>query len=257
MAFHGVARVVGAKCGELFELIHNWAISIGRVPTVGQLERTSPQPKLKPFDSVLSGIKRIGFRATQGFSMIHEDDTIDLPTWGRVFNCTLDRDGLVLVAEKSKCTLTVSSLFPLASKIVSILRPQYGIGYYRDWKLSPYFYAIGMPQGLGCDIGPDPPEVEEEIENISRWGDALYEKAVYTEGILRDVYPWNFLTASALKKKVDDVPLKKWIESSASRGSLKPLSQGVVLWQVKQANIPRIRKVLWDAGIIFNWRNYL
>lgn len=256
LAFHGITGITDLKCGELFGLIKDWATSIGRAPTVGEVGRNISESKLKPFESVLAGIKRSGFRNVRSFSIIHEDNTIEVPHWGRVFNCTFGND-FVMVSEKSKCKLTESSLLPIALNIIDLIRPQYGIAYYREWMLSPYYYALGMPQGLGRDIGPDSPEVQSEIENISRWGDVLFESKVYSDGLIRDVYPWNFLSTPALNRTIDGIPLMKWIESDKSRGVLKPLSQGVILWEVAQANISNVRKVLWNADIIYKWRKNL
>lgn len=83
------------------------------------------------------------------------------------------------------------------------------------------------------------------------------DRQVYREGVLRDVYPWNFLTASHLTAQVNNMVLQDWIQQDEQRGQLKPLNDDVWLWEVNEENILAVRYTLWDAGIIFNWKNYL
>jgi hypothetical protein len=51
--------------------------------------------------------------------------------------------------------------------------------------------------------------------------------------------------------------LQDWIQQDEQRGRLKPLNEDVCLWEVDEENILAVRSTLWNAGIIFNWINYL
>jgi hypothetical protein len=81
-------------------------------------------------------------------------------------------------------------------------------------------------------------------------------KQVFREGLLRDVYPWNFLTLPQLTRQVRGIALEQWIQRDARRGKLGLLCDGVSLWEVAEANIPEIRQELRQAHVIFDWRKY-
>src|SRR5436309_3236870 len=70
---------------------------------------------------------------------------------------------------------------------VAALRPEYGIGYYRRRSLGSGLYATG----LGLDSGGPPEESADEIHHCHQWGLDAMPRAVWRQGILRDVYPWN------------------------------------------------------------------
>ena len=146
----------------------------------------------------------------------------------------------------SVATLSATSLLPIASEVARLLKPIYGIGYTRSHRLDAGFYAIG----LNLDPGDLTPEERKEQEWIGTWGETLFEDQVYRKGILRDVYPWNFLTRPHLKKKVDGVPLEQWIRQSSRRGKLGEFSKGMSLWEVGEKQIPAVRKTLRQAGLI-------
>ncbi len=256
LAFYGGGRVQGTRFGKLFNFVRDFAHSIGRPPTVGYVAYSAKSGKLERFASVLAGTQRRGFRGARGFEMVHVDPDTSIPTYGHVFCCTYSNE-LVLVAERSHCTLTSGSLLPVARELVDLLHPVYGIGYYRPWKWSPYWYALGLPGGLCEESGDDKPELEEEIMAIARWGDVGCHEKVYKDGIIRDVFPWNFLTSPAMRRRVGSMTLHSWIESDVTRGTLIPISDGMTLWAVPGSSIPHVRQVLWEAGIIFNWRAYI
>ncbi len=135
--------------------------------------------------------------------------------------------------------------------IVEALSPAYGIGYNRALNCGPAFYAIGLLQG-------PPVEDEEKRLRIARWGTGTsgMEMEVYRDGLLRDVYPWNFLSKPQLQRRVDGIPLEKWISAGKHRGKLQTYSTDLKLWDVEMKHQPAIFKTLWNAGAIFDWRKY-
>ena len=144
--------------------------------------------------------------------------------------------------------LSRSVMLPLALKIVECARPEYGIGYMRDHSLGPSLYAVGICQGEGLSY--------EEGLRISRWCDAS-DAHVWREGLLRDIYCWNFLTAPQLAKLVHGMQLKQWVAEGSERGTLTPLSNGVCLWEVPEENISSVRLKLDQAGCIFDWNKHI
>lgn len=82
-------------------------------------------------------------------------------------------------------------------------------------------------------------------------------RQVYMRGELRDVYPWNFLTAPQLNAPVGKQTLEQWIRANPGFGKLIPVTDEMLLWETNEDRIPEARKVLWDAGRIFDYRKYL
>jgi hypothetical protein len=138
----------------------------------------------------------------------------------------------------------VEDLFPL-------LNPGYVIAYERENLKGPMLYAVGLVQGLAYS-GAE----YEEGRNISRWGDMGMSKQVFNFGLLRDVYRVNFLNASQLKAKVGSTYLCNWIEQDVQRGHLSPAKVGLQRWDVPQEAIRPLRRALWEAGVIFDWRRH-
>lgn len=160
-----------------------------------------------------------------------------------------------VVSRTSIAPFSRSAMLPFAQKIIQDVKPAYGIGYKRDHRLGPAMYAIGICQGLGPGgYGVGLTEAEQaEADSISRWGDGMTAR-VWQDGILRDVYPWNFLTRPQLVRPVGGKSLEQWIGQDGSRGTLSPVAENVLLWEVEEARIPDLRLTLHEAGVIFDWR---
>ncbi|MEI9983509.1 MAG: hypothetical protein WDN69_10055 [Aliidongia sp.] len=75
--------------------------------------------------------------------------------------------------------------------------------------------------------------------------------------MLRDVYPWNFLTKPQLSQSIEGLPLEQWIKRMPDRGTLSPIGNGMVLWSVEDADILNVRRTLWQAGSIYNWSKHV
>jgi hypothetical protein len=105
---------------------------------------------------------------------------------------------------------------------------------------------------------PDRSEEErEEGLRVARWCDIGMDREVYRDGLIRDVYPWSFLTKPQLSRLVGKITLQKWIEQDAARGKLTAMPNGVLLWEVEESRIAGIRKELDEAGVIFDWRKFV
>jgi len=197
----------------------------------------------------------------QGFSNIQHIDLCSTLPDAKILSsdcycsvCFSIKDSyVILVAQESLARLSGDSLLPLAKNLIEFIKPCYGIGYYRERQYGPDVYALGINQG-GPLIAPS--EVQEQKRHISRWCDTGMVEEVYHQGLIRDVYPWNFLTAPQLERPVNGAPLQDWIQADSSRGKLSCITDAVMLWEVEDAQAPAIRSVLWDAGIIFDWRKF-
>lgn len=141
---------------------------------------------------------------------------------------------------------------PVVREFVDVLSPEYGIGYFRKFSMGPNFFAIGL--NYGNQLARTAEEHEEEMQ-ISRWGYSATPRKLWREGIIRDVFPWNFLTASQLQRKVKETnqSLEEWIRSDPDRGTLQDLPKAVKLWTVAEENIKPVREVLWKNRSIYDY----
>lgn len=137
-----------------------------------------------------------------------------------------------------------------AIEYIKTLSPAYGYGFYLPYRWGPANYAMGA--------GTMPPDfVAEESSTLDRYASEAnrwYRKGrmpkAYLQGLLRDVFPWNFLTAPQLDRPIDGEPLRNWIMKESWRGTLKPIDERIMLWDVEVGNIPRIREILLLHGNI-------
>jgi hypothetical protein len=164
------------------------------------------------------------------------------------------RPYFALSARASVATLDDKPLTKLVNYCVARLKPMYGIGFHRNHSQGPWFYAVGM--NYASPIQQASIDYEEAL-TISRWGDLGVVKEVYKEGVLRDVYPHNYLSRPQLARRIGEETLEVWISSNPSRGTLTNLDERIVLWKVAGREINRIREQLCSAGFIFDWRSYL
>lgn len=139
---------------------------------------------------------------------------------------------------------------PVAQKIVRNLRPHYGIGFIQDVSQHPDSHAM-YGGGLGWTG-----KAYEASRNDQFWSHEGLPRNVLREGVLRNVYPWNFLTKPQLTRDIGGIPLKQWITETDGAGTLEELNFGVSLWQVPRAAIPKVRRKLQEAEAMFNWQTY-
>lgn len=94
----------------------------------------------------------------------------------------------------------------LAASLFGALRPEYGFGHQLPSSRGPEYHAIGFI--VGWDRGPeDRREWRCDAHNRDLWRFAGMKLRQFRAGFLRDVYPWNFLTAPMLARKVEGAPL--------------------------------------------------
>jgi hypothetical protein len=136
------------------------------------------------------------------------------------------------------------SLRRIAETCIQLFKPQYGMGYRRLVNLGPGYYAMGISHG--------DTSFEEKLR-ISQSMTAV-EGKLYLKGWLRDMYPWNFLTAPQLGVSVNNATtLMAWIQQDGHRGKLRPLSDEVQLWEIPEQDIPGVHCILFDAGVVFDY----
>jgi hypothetical protein len=151
---------------------------------------------------------------------------------------------LVFHARASILEDRIGAFLDAARQACEMLRPQYGIGYRRQFLYGPELYGMGMCQTRCC--APDD-------ENMEYWGTMTFHDA-FT--LLRSVYPWNFLTRTQLDIRVGATRLEQWIKSDATHGYLTRFTDTVTLWTVPDQSIRPVRDALWEAGVILDRKRH-
>lgn len=154
-----------------------------------------------------------------------------------------------IVGRASVVTLSHDSMLPIVRTLVGPLNPAYGTGFFRDHRRGPESYVVGINRGGLTESVAD----VEEKRKVSFWVFGM-DKQVWRQGLLRDVYPWNFLTRPHLEKQVSGLSLEDWVRQDTRRGSLIPLG-GTTLWEVSPPELAEVKQVLWDAGAIHRPRS--
>jgi len=178
--------------------------------------------------------------------------------WATAHLCWLERHSyFVLQARSSVTTLEDDRLARLIASCAAHLKPAYGIGYHCDFNKGPFFYAVGVIFTTNYGSTETPPRDEAEKKAIGGWGLVGCHECVYLQGLLRDVYPQNYLTEPQLMRQVQGKSLEHWISSDSSRGTLTKLDQRMQLWRVPDAQVQSVRGELKLAGLIFDRDTWL
>lgn len=255
LGFYGVDASPKASEG-FFRTSIQWFNELGYPPDKLGVGGEGHSGKVGDYRRSKAKLDKSGFSGVKDFSIYASKPNANVPGMeyfvSASFSHAGDDGGYAVVAVPSSLAAELDWL-PVAQKVVQSVRPAYGIGFKRELRLGPVMFALGVCQGLGVGLTG---EAYEEARNISRWCDMGMMKQVYRKGLLRDVYPWNFLTGPQLAKPVGGVPLERWIQQSAERGKVDPLCDGVSLWEVAEAHLPAVRRALHQAGVIFDWRKF-
>ena len=131
-------------------------------------------------------------------------------------------------------------LLETAKKVCVLLGPAYGIGFRKKSDFMPEVFAMGIA-GNG---DPDP-----ALDHLVYWN-FLAQNDVFW--LLRDVYPWNFLTATLLDIKIDNGRLEDWISGNPNHGHLTSLTDQITLWTIADDKLPLVRDKLKRAAVIID-----
>jgi hypothetical protein len=256
LVFYGIDP--SPKSAEQFFLAASeWFTDLGFPPDKLGIGGKGHSGKVGDYRRVISKLQKTSFSEVKDFSMYASKPNAFIPGEDYFVSANFaraDPDGGYAVIALPRSRMTKEVWLPVAHKIVQNLRPAYGLAFNRELALGPVWYALGVC--YGGDPVPTGAAYDEAL-NISRWCDTGMAKKVYRHGLLRDVYPWNFLTQSQLDLKVEGLPLQEWIQKQDCRGLLSQLTDDMFLWELTEEQIPEVRKVLWAEDAIFDWRKFL
>lgn len=252
VAFYGlIADETGVA--RFYRTAVDWFNALGFPPEKLSVHGPGHVRNWVSFERADARLHKNGFAGVTALTITSMVPGGEVPTLDYVLTASLSLkySFAVVVCRSSVITLSEESMLTEIRALARAVKPEYGIGYKRDMHLGPLFYAIGLGQGLGFSDAD-----REEAMRITRWGDIGMKRRVFHEGILRDVYPWNFLNAAQRSSSVGGVSLEGWIDGDPRRGKLTPFVDDLALWAVDEPGRPEVRDVLAQAGIIFDWRRY-
>jgi hypothetical protein len=246
VAFYGIERTGPTAIEDVYREITKWFGELGYVPDKMGVIGPGHSGKLSRCNAKL---QKTGF---EGATAIEIASTAPAPS-ARKRNFALHAKYLqtknkvifCIVASGSIVPLSHDSMLPMVRTFIDALNPAYGIGFTRDLERGPEAYVFGVSAGSS-----ESPAAIEEGEKIGLWIYGIVEQ-VWCQGLLRDVYPWNFLMGPHLQRKIGSLSLEKWVRRDAKRGNLMPLSAGVTLWEIDPRKLAEVRKALEDAGAIY------
>lgn len=255
VGFYGLTMTSSMKA-SLKRLVIDWFADFGHAPNEEGASGTGFSRFKKPSPTIQRKLDRVGYDNLTAFEFYFTPPTgvgLKYPWIESHFRVACN--GVISFTCKCEIARVPSEgLLNRMRDVAQTIRPAYGIGIRRDVKQ----YADGYIHGFCGGQDPNIPEEAEEELVISRWGDiGMNEQEVYMKGELRDVYPWNFLTAPQLTAPVGKQTLEQWIRANPSFGKLIPVTDEMLLWETNEERIPEARKILWDAGRIFDYHKYL
>lgn len=229
-----------------YEGIIRLMATVGRTPHWVSTSTAKSPGRPVPFAVGDRRLKSSGFSNISELSLISVFPELNASTQDFAVTATLSvkHSFVFIAAEPHLLRLSNPSTMTMARAIVDELHPQYGIAYIRERRLGPTLYAIGIGQGLALTGAED-----AEARRIAAWGDAMDEKA-WQDGMLRDVYSWNFLNRTQLNTSVSGESLEQWIAHDSRRGTLERFSSDLVLWRLDPEQINPVRVVLQRAKLL-------
>ncbi|ODA36607.1 hypothetical protein [Planctopirus hydrillae] len=185
------------------------------------------------------------------YSMLPNGDT-PLVDWQAIsFIDTSSKSCVVVAIHSSFVEMNDPSFVEFSRTCVSLLSPAYGYLFSQAKDNGPFFYAMGMNFGVPSNF-----KTSDSQLAISRWGDVGLEQEVYRQGVLRDVFPYNYLSEAHVSRRIGDKTFTQWVDSDSWRGTIRPINEKAWLWRVATGDEPRLSAELNDHGMIFDWRSY-
>jgi hypothetical protein len=237
---------------EVYKCALAWFATFGLEPDLMGFnynnEVTGGTGRLRAFDTRHKKLMALGFDHLTGLDLKFCDPNSDIDDFV-VFS--FSEKVTTLESRFATCQIPDGSLMPITLKMMQLINPEYAIGYTRHHTLAPGFFASGI--GSGENYNQTLQEYEAD-RNRSFWLDTGMGEKVWRTGLIRDVFQWNFLSDTQLERPVDGMCLREWIATSPNRGTLVPTEAGLTFWNVEEAMIPSLSKMLMKSGNCFHWR---
>ncbi len=219
------------------------------------IRRVGSSGKFGDFNHVYDALKRTGVEQLESFELacLSKHGLSELTEWTATASASSATSDAILAINPCASALVLSDLVSLFKDAMGSPSPKYAYLFQQEMRLAPLYYASGL--GFG-DIRRE--RHADYRTNISWWGHTASRDArTFSEGILRDIYPHNYLSESHLSARIgmSHQTLRQWIEANpANRGALSSFTETLTEWAPPVAGIPVIREELYRAGRVFYWR---
>ena len=247
VAFYG-CQISHDRLERLYDGLLSWFDALHAHPGKLGIRGEGFTGKVGAFRTNDSRLRKAGFAKVEGLSLYCLKPGGEVPLWDWQVSAEVVAQGAICTigASPSHAALPGDALRMASEIAIKALTPKYGIGFRREMRLGPSLYATGLVQGLQ-------PWGEERLEadRIAAWKMGNRNK-VYEHGILRDLYPWNFLTDLQHGREIEGKSLKHWIEAHPEFGTLSALADLMLLWEVQDSALSRVRTTLQNAGLLFD-----
>jgi hypothetical protein len=255
IAFYGIQNT--SEVAVLFlESTTEWLHSLGLQPDKIGIHVTGRTGSLRPYSRFRKHADRVDYSTVRGIELYATMPSAKV-WWLHSYASAQyegDKGGTYAFVESRSSILSLDTLADsvVVRRLIDCLRPSYGVGFTRLAQYGPGPFVFGVtcgPPGTGLSG-----EEYEEGVRVCRWGDTGMAQQVYARGIMRDVFPYNYLNDSHLSNRICGYSFADWVSQDTDRGSLCYLKPDLFLWRVLDHNIQKVRFVLRDAGILFGWK---
>lgn len=256
-AFYG-GRHTPESAAAFHEHIAGWYDRIGHPLQKQTLKRNGRRGRVsrRVITEGFSGVESVEMYTTDPAARNSMSDYIRCASWMDGSDITeppLTRALALLWHDAAIADLDDSSLRQAVQAFIAASGMTYVVGYRRDRGFGPGHYACST--GWRPHALVEPPDHDEDHKG--QWHHGMFAQ-LYNCGVLRYVYPLNYLNASQMSNRIAGQALANWIRADASRGSLRELEgTGLTLWEVPDAALDAMRAALGDAGLTFNRDRYI
>lgn len=161
-------------------------------------------------------------------------------------DCSSTRGTFMLCWDDQVTKFERGYLENLAKSSYLYLQPAYGYSYQREFQYNPSFYPFGMTGGNSISR-------EEEVQ-ITKWQVEYSGNGNYKTGMLRDIYPINFLSANHMRIEIEGQKLLDWIQSNSSHGDLEQLLPDLWSWWIPKEDIEIVKQPFISSGLLIAYR---
>ena len=261
VAFHGI-ELTGAHLKFAYESLLVWQTkTAGAEPTHGVIYGRGSTERIITFKVLKARLLKSDVKHLTGFDLFTLAPDRESPMWQHSVQAHVSNNyrRIVLSASSSLTSLGLEGeLLDVTRTLLALAAPRYGYVFFRDKSIRGHAGGTALCYGMGIPTVSLEHALEKSDETpfLQEWRLHVEKLRLYDKGILRDLYRWNFLNEAQLRRKVERKQLRNWIAADPSRGELQEIEGPLQLWMLTDEQIANVRPVLWDAGVLFNWRDY-
>jgi hypothetical protein len=182
---------------------------------------------------------------------------IDVERWTVSANFNLmngSKRTMAFIHDSRNADIDLGLFTDLVHRLCELVRPAYGYGLQRAFSKGPGWYAFDLSYGLDARL----PEDKADEGRIVLWHRERLDMIVqnkpaarrHLQGMQRDVFPFNILSATHLSREIEGVAFEDWVRADPARGRLGAIAEGVWTWTVSEERLLGLCASLQAAGLL-------